>query len=99
MTEYQASLARLLSENRTFDSSPYSHQALGHVTPFRDVFMSFFFVSVGMLLDRRDGGLIAAPGADTELRAGDLLFLLGSPAKVSTFARLAGREAPTDARG
>ena len=31
--------------------SEYSHQALGNILPFRDVFTSFFFVSVGMLLD------------------------------------------------
>ncbi|MBM4270604.1 MAG: potassium transporter KefB [Deltaproteobacteria bacterium] len=31
--------------------SEYSHQAFGNVLPFRDVFMSFFFVSVGMLLN------------------------------------------------
>ncbi|WP_418791692.1 cation:proton antiporter [Phosphitispora sp. TUW77] len=31
--------------------SDYSHQALGSVLPFRDVFTSFFFVSIGMLLD------------------------------------------------
>lgn len=31
--------------------SPYSHHTLDHVIPFRDVFMTFFFVSVGMLLD------------------------------------------------
>jgi CPA2 family monovalent cation:H+ antiporter-2 len=31
--------------------SEYSHQALGNVIPFRDLFTSFFFVSVGMLLD------------------------------------------------
>ena len=31
--------------------SESSHDALGHFTPFRDVFTSFFFVSVGMLLD------------------------------------------------
>jgi len=33
--------------------SEYGHQALGNVLPFRDVFSSFFFVSVGMLLDLR----------------------------------------------
>ena len=33
--------------------SEYSHQALGNVLPFRDVFTSFFFVSIGMLLDVR----------------------------------------------
>lgn len=31
--------------------SEYSHQALADILPFRDVFASFFFVSVGMLLD------------------------------------------------
>jgi len=31
--------------------SEYSHQALSSVLPFRDVFTSFFFVSIGMLLD------------------------------------------------
>ncbi|MFC1888721.1 cation:proton antiporter [Thermodesulfobacteriota bacterium] len=32
--------------------SEYSHQAIGNMSPFRDVFTSFFFVSIGMLLDR-----------------------------------------------
>ena len=31
--------------------SEYSHQAIGSILPFRDIFLSFFFVSVGMLLD------------------------------------------------
>lgn len=31
--------------------SEYSHQALSNILPFRDVFTSFFFVSVGMLMD------------------------------------------------
>lgn len=31
--------------------SEYAHEALGTVLPFKDVFTSFFFVSVGMLLD------------------------------------------------
>jgi CPA2 family monovalent cation:H+ antiporter-2 len=33
--------------------SDYGHQALGNVIPLRDLFTSFFFVSVGMLLDVR----------------------------------------------
>jgi CPA2 family monovalent cation:H+ antiporter-2 len=33
--------------------SQYSHQAMGNIVPLRDMFMSFFFVSVGMLLDIR----------------------------------------------
>ncbi|MGM0646849.1 MAG: cation:proton antiporter [Bacteroidota bacterium] len=31
--------------------SEYSHQAFGNILPFLDVFTSFFFVSIGMLLD------------------------------------------------
>jgi len=31
--------------------SEYNHQALGSIVPFRDVFSSFFFVSIGMLFD------------------------------------------------
>lgn len=31
--------------------SEYSVQALGNIIPFRDMFMSIFFVSIGMLLD------------------------------------------------
>ena len=43
-----AFLAGLIISN-----SKYSHQALGNVLPFRDVFTSFFFISIGMLLDVR----------------------------------------------
>lgn len=31
--------------------SEYSHNAFGHIVPFKDTFTSFFFVSIGMLLD------------------------------------------------
>ncbi|KUO59486.1 MAG: potassium transporter KefB [Gracilibacter sp. BRH_c7a] len=31
--------------------SEYSHEALGRVLPFRDIFISFFFVSIGMLFN------------------------------------------------
>ncbi len=31
--------------------SEYSHQALGNILPFRDVFTTFFFISIGMMLD------------------------------------------------
>jgi monovalent cation:H+ antiporter-2, CPA2 family len=40
--------------------SEYSHQALGNILPFRGVFTSFFFVSIGMLLDV--GFLFQQPG-------------------------------------
>jgi monovalent cation:H+ antiporter-2, CPA2 family len=33
--------------------SDYGHESLSHILPFRDVFTSFFFVSIGMLLDVR----------------------------------------------
>lgn len=31
--------------------SEYRHEAIGDITPFQDIFTSFFFVSIGMLLD------------------------------------------------
>ncbi len=31
--------------------SEYSHQAIGQVLPFREIFSSIFFISIGMLLD------------------------------------------------
>jgi monovalent cation:H+ antiporter-2, CPA2 family len=33
--------------------SAYSHQATANILPFREIFISFFFVSIGMLLDLR----------------------------------------------
>ncbi len=33
--------------------SEYSHQATSNILPFREIFTSFFFVSIGMLLDFR----------------------------------------------
>jgi len=35
----------------TISESPYSHQAFGNILPLRDAFTSFFFISIGMLLD------------------------------------------------
>ena len=32
-------------------ASDYNHEALGRIQPFRDVFVSLFFISIGMLLD------------------------------------------------
>ena len=34
----------------TISESEYSHQAFGNIMPVRDIFTSFFFVSIGMLL-------------------------------------------------
>ena len=39
--------------------SEYSHQAMGNIIPFRDIFTSFFFISIGMLLNI--GFLVQAP--------------------------------------
>ena len=52
--------------------SEYSHQALGNVLPFRDVFTSFFFVSIGMLLDV---GFLFQQPASIMLIALGVLFL------------------------
>jgi CPA2 family monovalent cation:H+ antiporter-2 len=35
----------------TISESEYSHEALSNILPFRDLFTSFFFISIGMLLD------------------------------------------------
>ncbi len=35
----------------TISESEYSHQAFGNIIPVRDIFTSFFFVSIGMLFD------------------------------------------------
>jgi CPA2 family monovalent cation:H+ antiporter-2 len=49
----------------------YSHQALGNILPFRDVFASFFFISIGMLLDV--GFLLKNPAIIALLTLGVLL--------------------------
>ncbi|HLD47387.1 MAG TPA: cation:proton antiporter [Desulfobaccales bacterium] len=59
----------------------YSHQALGNILPFRDVFASFFFISIGMLLDVNF--LLKNPGIIALLTLGVLLvkaILAGSAA-------------------
>lgn len=35
----------------TISESEYSHQATGNILPFREIFTSIFFISIGMLLD------------------------------------------------
>lgn len=71
--------------------SEYSQQALGNVTPFLDVFSSFFFISVGMLLDL--GFLLAHPVevlifttivlSIKTVIAGLAAFILGFPLRTS----------------
>ncbi len=77
--------------------SEYSHQALGNILPFRDVFTSFFFVSIGMLLDV--GFLLRQPGsialialgviALKSIIAGFAAILLGLPFRTSILVGLA----------
>lgn len=61
----------------------YSHQALGSILPFRHIFASFFFISIGMMLDIRffiENPLIiiaaAAVGMLIKLCAGTITTLL-----------------------
>ncbi|NOY45612.1 MAG: potassium transporter KefB [Deltaproteobacteria bacterium] len=77
--------------------SEYSHRALGNILPFRDAFTTFFFVSIGMLLDV--GFLLREPAAVTLLALGILVLksaiaalaalLLGLPLRTSVLVGLA----------
>ena len=55
--------------------SEYGTAALGNMTPFRDIFMSFFFVSIGMLLDIRV--VLAYPGIIGFLTVGIIFLKFG----------------------
>jgi len=77
--------------------SEYSHHALGNILPFRDVFTSFFFISIGMLLDV--GFLFRQPGTIMLMALGVLVLksfiasfatvLLGFPLRTSILVGLA----------
>ena len=77
--------------------SEYSHQALGNVLPFRDVFTSFFFVSIGMLLDigfvfRQPGTIVVTVLGILVLKSISACFtavLLGLPLRTSILVGLA----------
>jgi CPA2 family monovalent cation:H+ antiporter-2 len=76
--------------------SEYSHQALDGILPFKDVFSSFFFISVGMLLDIRflfqEPWLILALVAGVlvlkTLVAGVATLLLGASLRVAILTGL-----------
>lgn len=76
--------------------SEYSHQALGDIIPFRDAFMSLFFISVGMLLDLRIFiekpvliiALILAIILIKGVVASGAILLLGIPARIAIVAGL-----------
>ena len=77
--------------------SEYSHQAMGHVLPLRDVFMSFFFVSIGLLLDvgllfRQPGSIVLITCSVLILKsliAGGAAVLLGFPLRTALLTGLA----------
>jgi len=77
--------------------SEYSHQALGNILPFRDVFTSFFFISIGMLLDvsfffqQPEFILLIALGvlALKTIIAGSAATLLGLPVRTAVLVALA----------
>ena len=76
--------------------SPYSHQVVAEVGPFRDVFNSLFFISIGMLLDLAVvlaqlplvlalvGGILVLKAAVTFA----VVRLLGYPARTSLLVGL-----------
>ena len=77
--------------------SEYSHQALGNILPFRDIFTTFFFVSIGMMLDI--GFFFEQPGLIVLITLGVLVFkaiiagfvtiLLGFSLRIGILAGLA----------
>ncbi len=77
--------------------SPYSHQAFGNVMPLRDAFTSFFFISIGMLLDldyllANPLYIILAAAVVMALKAviaGLSVSLLGLPLRISVLVGLA----------
>ena len=77
--------------------SDYAHHALGNVTPFRDLFTSFFFVSVGMLFNLRfvleNLGLLVGLAVGVVLlklvTAGTAATALGLPLRAAVLSGLA----------
>jgi len=77
--------------------SEYSNQALSNILPFRDIFTSFFFVSIGMLLDV--GYLLQQPGLIVlitlggltlkSIIAGGVTALMGFPLRMAILVGLA----------
>jgi len=77
--------------------SPYSHQAFGNVLPLRDAFTSFFFISIGMLLDLNF--LLEKPGyiilvalgvmAAKALISSFVISIMGLPLRIAVLVGLA----------
>lgn len=71
--------------------SEYSHHALGNILPFRDVFTSFFFVSIGMLFDPRT--IIETPVPVLAVTIGVIVFKALAAGAAAAFLRLPLRTA------
>ena len=77
--------------------SPYSHQAFGNIMPLRDAFTSFFFISIGMLLDldyllHSPVFIVLVAAAAMLLKAsvsGFVVLILGLPLRISVLVGLA----------
>lgn len=77
--------------------SPYSHQAFGNIVPLRDAFTSFFFISIGMLLDvnlltANPGYMILLAVSAIALKAvlaGFAISLLGLPLRIIVLVAMA----------
>jgi CPA2 family monovalent cation:H+ antiporter-2 len=77
--------------------SEYSHQALGKILPFRDVFTTLFFVSIGMMLDIgfffQHPGIIVLIALSVLLLkviiAGFVTVLLGFPLRIAVLVGFA----------
>lgn len=77
--------------------SPYSHQAFGNIMPLRDAFTSFFFISIGMLLDvsyliQNPVFIVLVAIAAMLLKAsisGFVVLILGLPLRISVLVGLA----------
>ena len=65
--------------------SDYGHQAMAELLPFRDVFISLFFVTVGVV---RGDEEVATPGPQFRLLAGDVLVVVGQAHQLQAAARL-----------
>ncbi len=101
-TAYIAGLAGLSLALGSFlagliiSESPYSHQMLSEVLPFRDLFNSIFFVSVGMLFQPAIFGemplellgLILAAFTLKALVAGGAIYVLGYGIRVAVLVGL-----------
>ncbi|MGC9471888.1 MAG: cation:proton antiporter [Bacteroidales bacterium] len=77
--------------------SDYHHQAFGNIVPFRDIFTSFFFVSIGMMLDAGfvfDNpllvlGIVTGVLLVKTFIAGMVAFLVGFPFRTTVMVGLA----------